>query len=161
MTMRHLWISIFALALTACGSSTAPSTTTANTTGDDVPAERIAPPPSGPARDVHLPAIARTQLANGLEINTVRSDALPLAYVRLVIRGGIAASPEALPGLSRLVAKMLKEGTRTRTSSQLAEQIEYLGADLFIADDQSSIVIQIRALSEHLDTVMQLLADMA
>lgn len=154
--------------LAACGPSASSTTTTApETSGEETTPvaeatpERVQPPASGPARDVHLPPIARTQLENGLEVNTVRSDALPLVYVRLVVRSGLASSPEQLPGLSRLVAKMLKEGTRTRTSAQLAEQIEYLGADLFVGDDQAQVVMQVRALSEHLPTVMDLLADMA
>ena len=85
----------------------------------------------------------------------------PLSTKWRQVRSGLASSPEQLPGLSRLVAKMLKEGTRRRTSAQLAEQIEYLGADLFVGDDQGQVVMQIRALSEHLDQVMELLADMA
>lgn len=164
MMIRKLAILSVASALFACGATTTPSasSTAVQATEDTTEApERIPPPASGPARDVHLPPITRSELANGLEINTVRSDALPLVYVRLVIRDGLAASPGGMPGISRLVAKMLKEGTRTRTSAQLAEAIEYLGADLVVADDQVSVVLQIRALAEHLDTVTSLLADMA
>ncbi|MDQ3033359.1 MAG: insulinase family protein [Myxococcota bacterium] len=154
------------LSLAACGGPSPTTTTTTTTTSDTsgeqtAERERVPPPASGPARDVHLPPITRTQLDNGLEINTVATHALPLVYVRLVIRGGLAASPEQMPGLSRLVAKMLKEGTRRRTSAQLAEAVEYLGADLSVGDDQATVVLQIRALAEHLDTVMDLLADMA
>lgn len=171
--MRHdeqtKWLALaLSISLAGCGPSATTTTTpsddetqgaeTAETTREP---ERVPPPASGPARDVHLPAIARTQLANGLEINTVRTDGLPLVYVRLVVRSGLASSPEGLPGLSRLVAKMLKEGTRRRTSAQLAEAVEYLGADLFVGDDQASVVLQIRALADHLDEVMDLLADMA
>jgi zinc protease len=122
---------------------------------------RVEAPPSGPARDVHLPPIARTQLANGLEINTVRAGTLPVVYVQLVIRSGLASDPPDLPGLSLLVANMLKEGTRRRTSAELAEAIEHLGADLSITNNQESIAIQIRALAEHLDTAMGLIAEMA
>ncbi|UJR79242.1 M16 family metallopeptidase [Sandaracinus amylolyticus] len=164
--MRKLTSLAIALSLVACGPSaqtTTPEPGAGGEGAEQAQAEtpRVPPPPSGPARDVHLPPIARTTLANGLEVNTVRTNALPLVYVRLVVRSGLASSPEQLPGLSRLVAKMLKEGTRRRTSAQLAEQIEYLGADLFVGDDQAQVVLQVRALSEHLDTVMDLLADIA
>lgn len=122
---------------------------------------RTPPPAPGPAADVHLPPIARVQLANGLEINTVHTEPLPLVYVRLTIRSGLDADPAELPGLARLVASMLREGTRRRTSAQLAEAIEFLGADLTIFADAESIVIQIRALEEHLDEVMDLIAETA
>ena len=147
-----------------CGPG-ATTTTTTTTTGDETPepapVARVAPPPPGPARDVQLPPIARTQLANGLEVNTVRTEPLPLVYVRLVIRSGMGADPQQLPGLARLVAQMLREGTRRKTSVQLAEAIEYLGADLSIGADSETTVLQIRALDEHLDEVMDLLAETA
>jgi zinc protease len=164
---RRLMLVGAALALVACGpSAPEPAAGPPPTSGEEersaaVEPERVPPPPSGPARDVHLPPIARAELENGLETNTVRTDGLPLVYVRLVINSGLASSPEQLPGLSRLAAKMLKEGTRRRTSAQLAESIEYLGASLFVADDQTQVVMQIRGLAEHLDTIMDLLADMA
>jgi zinc protease len=158
------WVALVSLTV-ACGSS-ATTTTTTTTTGNETTTtgaarERVPPPPSGPARDVELPPIARAQLANGLEINTVHTEPLPLVYVRLVVRSGMASDPAALPGLASLVANMLKEGTRQRTSAQLAEAIEYLGADLFVAADHESITLQIRALAEHLDQVMAILAEIA
>ena len=153
-----------ALLLAACGGGT---TTTTTTTTVDVVAE--APPPrvrepapdSGTPRDVHLPAITRSILRNGLEIDTVHIDGLPLAYTRLIVRSGLAADPQELPGLSVLVAKMLKEGTRTRTSAQIAEEMEYVGADFDVGQDQQSVVISARGLSDQLETMLGLVGDMA
>jgi predicted Zn-dependent peptidase len=155
------------LTLSACGGGAATPTTT-ETTGTEVaetppPPERHRqePPPSGAARDVHLPAIARSTLRNGLEINTVNATSLPVVYVRLTVRSGLSADPQELPGLSVLVAKMLKEGTRTRTSAQIAEEFEYLGADFDVFQDAGSVTIQARGLSDQLDTMLALMADMA
>lgn len=156
---------VLALLLAACGGGAVETTETTT------PVEQVAetPPPrvrepapaSGPARDVHLPAIARSTLRNGLEIDTVHIEGLPLAYLRLVVRSGLAADPQELPGLSVLVAKMLKEGTRTRTSAQIAEEMEYLGADFDVTQDQHSVVITARGLSDQLDAMVGLVGDMA
>jgi zinc protease len=122
---------------------------------------RVAPPPSGPARDVRFPPIVRARTASGLELNTVVSDALPVAHLRLVVRSGGAQDPADLPGVAHLVAEMLKEGTRTRSSARLAEDVEYLGASLDVSSDEESVVISARCLKEHLGALLEIVADVA
>jgi zinc protease len=155
---------VLALLLAACGggATTTTETTTPVATVTEAPPPRVREPApeSGPARDVHLPPIVRTTLRNGLEIDTVRIEGLPLAYTRLIVRSGLAADPQELPGLSVLVTKMLKEGTRTRTSAQIAEEMEYVGADFDVGQDQHSVVITARGLSDQLETMLGLVGDM-
>ncbi len=124
-------------------------------------AEREPPPESGPARDVAFPPIVRATLANGLELNTVRSEQLPVVHLRLVVRSGGETDPASLPGLSSVVADMLQEGTTRRSSAQLAEAIEFLGADLWTGADEENVHLVFRALSDHLDEAMELLAEVA
>ena len=161
---------LLALAMTgllaSCGGGgTTTTTTTEETTGQETqiaeaPREREAPPASAPPRDVHLPPIARSTTTQGLELNTVTTSGLPVVYLRLHIRSGLASDPAEMPGLSLLVARMLKEGTRTRTSEQFAEQLEFYGADVDVSADQMQVVINVRGLAEHLEPLMALLADM-
>jgi predicted Zn-dependent peptidase len=157
---------LFPMLLVACGGAqhtAPPPTTTTEEVAEAPPPERHREPApaSGTPRDVHLPAIARSTLRNGLELDTVRVGTLPVAYVRLTIRSGLSADPPNLPGLSVLVAKMLKEGTRTRTSAQIAEQMEYLGADFDVFQDANSVTIQARGLADQLETMLGLVGDMA
>jgi zinc protease len=173
VTLHRNHLSAFAalaLALTGegCGAATTPAPSapspadTAATSGQESgsPAARIAPPTAGPARDVHLPAVVRTTMANGLELDVVHTDGLPIVYVRLVVRSGMASDPAGLPGLSHVALEMLSEGTRRQNSAQLAEAIEFLGADLTTSDAQASHTISFRVVAEHFDEVMQILADM-
>ncbi|RLB54707.1 MAG: hypothetical protein DRJ42_08425 [Deltaproteobacteria bacterium] len=122
---------------------------------------RVPPPESGPARDVSFPPIARANTESGLEVNAVEWNQLPVVYLRLVIKSGGEADPADRPGLAHLVGAMLKEGTRTRRSSQLAEEVEFLGADLWVSDDEENIYIGMRALSDQLTEAMTILADVA
>ncbi len=94
-------------------------------------------------------------------MNTVRWDQLPIVYLRLVIKSGGETDPADLPGLAHVVGEMLKEGTRTRSSAQLAEQVEFLGADLWVDDDEENVYIGMRALADQLDEAMDILADVA
>ncbi len=124
-------------------------------------AEREPPPESGPARDVQFPPIARATTDNQLDVDTVEWHQLPVVYLQLVVKSGGEADPEGMPGLAHLVGAMLKEGTRTRSSAELAEQVEYLGADIWVSDDEENVRIGMRALAEHLDEAMEILADVA
>ena len=132
------------------------------TGGDEVAEAAVeAPPASGPSSDVRFPPIERTALANGLELNVVPYDALPVVYLRLVVKSGAETDPEGKAGLSDLVAQMLSEGTRRKSSAELAETVEFLGADLWAGSDAENTQLFFRALSEHLDEAMDLLAEVA
>ena len=124
-------------------------------------ARKQQPPPSGERRAVRFPPIARSNTASGLEINAVEWNAVPAIYLQLVIKSGGETDPQGMPGLAAMVATMLKEGTRTRTSAQLAEDVEFLGASLDTWSDEENVYIQVRALSEHLDQAMAILGDVA
>ena len=64
-----------------------------------------------------LPPVQVADLDNGLQVNTIVTDQLPVVYATLVIRSGGESDPAKLPGLSGLVAQMLKEGTTKRSSA--------------------------------------------
>ncbi|MBN1652976.1 MAG: insulinase family protein [Deltaproteobacteria bacterium] len=119
------------------------------------------PPASGAAKDIAFPPIIRSQTINALEVNTVELHDWPLVDIQLIVKSGLAADPEKLPGLSKLVAAMLKEGTTRRSSATLAEAIDFLGARLSIRSDQENIYIKMSAMSEHLAQAMALVAEIA
>jgi predicted Zn-dependent peptidase len=56
---------------------------------------------------------------------------------------------------------MLKEGTTKRSSAQIAEEIEFLGADLWASSDEENTYVGVRALAEQFDVVMAILAEVA
>lgn len=119
------------------------------------------PPPSGEARDVSFPPIVRSTLPNGLEINTVELHELPVAYLRLVVRSGAETDPGDRAGLSKLVAAMLEEGTKSRKSAEFSEEVEFLGADFSAWSDEENLYLGIQALSRDLPAVLAILADAA
>lgn len=163
--MKRASIPLLTLALAACGPSAPDTSDEVDTAGDEttveVEHEREPPPESGPARDVQFPAIARATTGSGLEVNTVEFGHLPIVYLRLVITSGDAQDPDDLPGLAHFVARMLKEGTDDRTSAELAEAVEFLGASLTVGSDEENVYVMIRALEEHLDEAMAILAEVA
>jgi len=120
---------------------------------------RVTPPTPGPARDVRLPAVRRSRLANGLEVNAVAYNTLPVLHIRLMVRAGSSHDPANLPGLASLTGDMLKEGCRGRTSAQIAEAIAFVGGSISVSTTQDGTTFSISVLKDHAETAFTLLAD--
>ena len=88
-------------------------------------------PVSGEVLHVKLPKPVEMTLPNGLTVLVLEDHRLPLVTARLSILGaGALYDPADLPGLANVTAAMLREGTQTRSSKQIAEQMEVLGATI-------------------------------
>ncbi len=80
---------------------------------------------------VKLPKPYETTLPNGLRVLILEDHRFPLVNVSLLILGaGATAEPADLAGLASATAAMLDEGTSTRSSKQIAEETEKLGAEI-------------------------------
>ena len=78
---------------------------------------------------VKLPKPIEARLKNGLLVLILEDHRAPFVTVQLSIRGaGALFEPPAQVGLATATAQMLREGTQSRTSVQLAEAIDRLGA---------------------------------
>jgi len=122
---------------------------------------REAAPASLASKDSPFPAVAHAKLANGLDLATVTSHALPIIQIRLVIHAGSGYVP-ALPGVPDLTAQMLKDGgTRTMTSADLLNRVESLGADLDIGTDTDATTISLGITKDKLPEALGLLAEVA
>jgi zinc protease len=80
---------------------------------------------------VKIPKPTEITLPNGLTVLVLEDHRLPLVTARLTILGaGALNDPADVPGLANITAAMLREGTKTRSSKQIAEQSEELGATI-------------------------------
>ena len=119
---------------------------------------RQSPPPLKP-RALKIPAPIETRLANGLQLVIVRDTRLPIVSFRLAFRGGDSSDPPALPGLSDLMSHLLTEGTANRTSLQIAQQVEKLGATLSVSSASDYATVAASSLSVYVDEILDLLVD--
>jgi zinc protease len=79
---------------------------------------------------VQLPRPTVVKLKNGLTLILQEDHKLPTVAFTMWIRPGQLADPADLPGLASFTAGMLREGTATRNSAQIASEVETLGATL-------------------------------
>ncbi|MGA7920674.1 MAG: pitrilysin family protein [Candidatus Acidiferrales bacterium] len=79
---------------------------------------------------VQLPRPTVVKLSNGLTLVLEEDHKLPTVAFTMWIRPGQLADPDDLPGLASFTAGMLREGTEKRTSEQIANEVDSLGATL-------------------------------
>lgn len=110
---------------------------------------------------VKLPKPYETKLSNGLQVIVLENHKLPTFSMQMVILSGGLAEPPGEEGAAQYVASMLREGTKTRTSRQIAEDTDSLGASLFSSATYSSLTSSISAsgLKDNFDQVLDLFAD--
>jgi zinc protease len=111
---------------------------------------------------VKLPKPVELKLDDGLTVLVLENHRLPTITVRLLIQGaGALNDPADLPGLANLTAAMLKEGTATRSSKQIAEDIERLGATINVTAPFGGDTATLTAsgLSDNVGEWMNLAAD--
>src|SRR5947208_479081 len=85
---------------------------------------------TGEAKPVTAAEIQKFELANGLRILVREDPRLPLVAISAVFRGGLLAETLQDSGITRLTAKTLLKGTKTRSAEQIADQIEAVGGSI-------------------------------
>ena len=123
--------------------------------------DRTKPPELGPPPRVSLPPIITRQLANGLKLMIVEQHELPLADFVLLVGSGGTADPSGKTGVANLTSAMLREGTTTRKSLDIADQASFLGISLFPQASWESSTLSLHTPTAQLDSALALFADVA
>src|SRR5262244_2682195 len=92
--------------------------------------DRSQPPQPGPPPVLKVPAIQKRTLTNGMPVWIVEHHQVPIVQVNLVVLSGTGDDPPGKFGIASLTASMLTEGAGTRSALQIADAIDFLGADL-------------------------------
>jgi zinc protease len=124
-------------------------------------ADRSQPPPVGPPRAVQLPQLMRHTLSNGLPVLVARHAEVPTVQVLLLIGSGSAADPKARPGTAAMAADMLDEGAGTRNALELADALDWLGADLGTGASWDASSVRMHVPVRRLAEALPLMADIA
>ncbi len=119
--------------------------------------QELPPTPSAP-REVKIPPVQNNKLANNLKIAVVERKNVPLVTVSLLLNAA-GADYEDKDGLANATASLLTKGTKTRTATQIAEDIEFLGGNLNAGSNWNSTVVSLNVTSDKLDQAMAIMSD--
>ena len=111
---------------------------------------------------VSFPAAKEQTLDNGLAVMIAEDPRLPLVSVRFDIRGaGSLTAPGANRAIPLATGAMLREGTASRSSRDIAEAFDRHGVQVTIGEgnDAAAIVVQATGLSDTFAAWFPVLAD--
>jgi predicted Zn-dependent peptidase len=119
-------------------------------------------PVSNEVLRVKLPKPQQMVLANGLRVMVIEDRRLPQIAWQIIIpgAGGYFDPPDQI-GLASYTASLMREGTRTRTSPQIAEALETMAATLNVGSGLSGLQATMSgsSLTESFGALMDLAAD--
>jgi zinc protease len=129
--------------------------------------DRNQPPAIAQPPELRLPSLERATLSNGLKVVLAERHEIPLVSLSLLVDSGYAADQgvpsgpgtTGRPGAAALVSKLLDQGTKTRTSLEIGEQLAQLGANLSVGANMDGIDARLSALRTNLDASLDIFAD--
>jgi len=93
---------------------------------------RETPPEGPPPKPFHLPVTTDFALPNGMRATIVPYGIVPKVAVRVFVGAAAIHESAAQVWLSKLNAALMKEGTRTRSAQQVAEEAAEMGGQIEI-----------------------------
>ena len=111
------------------------------------------------AKPVAAGAVQKFELSNGLRLLVREDPRLPLVSMSAVFRSGLLAEAPQTNGITRLTARALLKGTKTRTAEQIADQIEAIGGAISSDAGNNSMSVSVHVMKPDLKTGVDLFAD--
>src|SRR5437868_2701318 len=110
---------------------------------------------------VKLPKGQEATVPNGLRVILLESHRVPTFSMQMVVLSGGLSDPADYRGLATFTAALLREGTATRKSKDIAEQVDTLGATLIAGAGLSSFTSTVTSsgLVENFDQVLDIFTD--
>jgi len=112
---------------------------------------------------VKLPPYTHEVLPNGVVIDLMPRQGVPLVQFRILVKGGSEAAPPQLSGLAGITAQLLRKGTAKRTADQFSEELDFLGGSFSAGDAGQAPATSIfgEFLKKDFDRGLDLIADAA
>jgi zinc protease len=122
-------------------------------------AQKQTPPPGGPPNPFTVPPPTSFTLPNGLRVTMVPYGTVPKVTVAAVVRAGNLNEGADQVWLADITGDMIKEGTKTRTAEEVAQQVAGMGGviDVNVGPDQTRFTADV--LSEFGPKLVAVLAD--
>jgi zinc protease len=95
-----------------------------------------------------------------MKIWGIKQSELPLIQYSLVIEGGHLLDNVEKAGLANMVATMMNEGTKNKTSEELEDAIGLLGASIRVSASNENISVDVTTLSRNFEKTLSLVEEM-
>jgi zinc protease len=111
------------------------------------------------AKTITAGEIQKIELSNGMRLLVREDPRLPLVSMAAVFRGGLLAETPQTNGITRLMAKVLLKGTKTRTAEQIADTVEAVGGSIASDAGNNSFSVSLDVTQPDLKLGAEVLSD--
>ncbi|QDF67811.1 insulinase family protein [Shewanella sp. SNU WT4] len=121
--------------------------------------DRSLMPISGAAPLLQAPSLWQGKLANGIEVMGSISQETPTTEIIVYLNGGSRLASVEQVGVASLTASLLNESSAKRSTEELTQALELLGASVSFSAGSEQSIIRISALTEQLVPVMAIVEE--
>jgi zinc protease len=122
--------------------------------------DRTKEPDTGSASALTLPPMQKATLSNGLKVVVAERHAAPIVNFSLLVRSGYSADPAGMPGVASLSQRLLEEGTPTRDSLKIGEELESLSANFSSSASLDWSIVNLNVLKATMDSGLDVYSDL-
>jgi zinc protease len=109
---------------------------------------------------VKLPPYTKVQLKNGMTLLLMEQHEVPLVSMSVIIKAGSVADPKGKEGVASITAELLHKGTKTRTSGQIASELDFTGGSFDMATALDYTSGNAEFMKKDIRTGLDLMADL-
>ena len=124
------------------------------------PIDRSKEPALGSAMSLNLPPMQKATLSNGLKIVLAERHSAPVVNFSLLVDSGYSSDPADAWGICSFAQGMLEEGTPTRDSLKIGEELESLSAGFSAGANLDYATVDLNALKVNMDKALDIYADL-
>ena len=120
--------------------------------------DRTTPPSIRPMGEMELSRPERRQMKNGIPLNIIRAGSQEVVRFDVLIGAGQWHQTQSLQAM--FTNRMLREGTQSLVSAQIAEKLDYYGAWLELSSSPNCGFITLYSLNKYFPHTLAIIADM-
>lgn len=120
--------------------------------------DRTTPPVIRPLGDFEIAHPERTKMKNGMPLHVIRAGSQDVVRLDILVWGGQCQQGQPLQAM--FTNRMLREGTSSYTSQQIAEKLDYYGAWLELSSSLNCGFITLYSLNKYFPKVFEIVSDM-
>jgi len=106
------------------------------------------------------PKPIKVVMPNGMTLIVLERTGLPIVSLGTMVKAGSIDDPMNQSGLANITASLLETGTAKRNAVQIADAVDFIGADLSVQAEEDYTTAGIKVLKKEVETGFDLLSDM-
>jgi zinc protease len=123
-----------------------------------MPLDRRIAPPINTITKLQIPIVEQITLANGMQLSILNQGTQGVLKIEIFHRAGRSAERHKL--VSRATASLIKEGSHSYSSNQVADTIDYYGSSIKTSANMDFAYISVHTMTKHFEKLVPLMTEM-